>query len=546
MVHLNIHAKESIKIALAVVIAYAIAMELGWEKPFWSVFGVLFISLDTAGQSLNKGALRMLGTLVGGAMAFIMLSLFVQHRWLMVFSLSIYYGICVYLLTGSKRPYFWFVCAFVCMVIMVDTSPVDSLRIFQIVVARVEETAMGILVYSLISVLLWPRSSRSDLYEASRALSETPAPAVEKVQPRRFTIDPDRLAGALLVAASQWVGFFIWIYMDPPGHALFVFLVSMWTMLSVMGRINPLMLWPGFVFGLVLGGIVYIFIMPHLSGYFQLGLMLFIVTFGAFYFLPAGLKTGAMAVFHVVIGINNQQTYSFAGYANTAAAILISLGCVVVLFYMVGSPHPEKVFLRRLRRFFRQAEFLMSRLALDRDERKGLARRWRMALYSDDLLGLPDKLAALGQKIDYRLLSGQTPEQVQAVATSLQSMAYRIKDLVDARKFPLNHLLGAAVIDDVRAWRLLAQKQLHLWADDPAKAVEPDVGIQERLMERITKLEEKIGESLRGIEEDQLSQKDFENFYRFLGAFRGLSESGIAFEREAKGVDWAMWKEERF
>jgi uncharacterized membrane protein YccC len=645
--------------------------------------------------------------------------LFPQQRWLMMLSLSVYYGVCVYLLTGSKRPYFWFVCAFVCMVVMVDAAPANSLRMFQIVVARVEETGMGIMVYSLISVFLWPRSSRGDLYETSRKLSatqhqlyqtyrglmtgqgtaeasqplrmqelqlltglgkvlgaaeldsyevfevrhqwrrfheisaalmvslehwresfpeiqsldlerllpnladvgselddrfvqiqrmltdeapiRTPKPVslvvehketlahtpfqraalavsktqidrldtlskslfncvqdikgyardvskspAEKAHRRPYAVDPDRITGALLVMASQWIGFLTWIYVDPPGHALFVFLMAMWTMLAVMGRMNPSMLWPGFVFGIVLGGIVYVFVMPHLSGYLELGLMLFIVTFVSFYLLPGAIKIGAMAIFHVVIGINNQQTYSFAGYANTAAAILLSLACVVALFYSVRSPRPEKVFLRRLRRFFRQAEFLMSRLALDRDEQKGFATRWRMALYTNDLLELPDKLAALGQSIDYRLLSGQTAEQVQAVATSLLAVAYRIKDLVDARNFPQNDLLVEAVIDDVRAWRMLAQKQFQLWADDPAQSVEPGSDIQDRLMARITRLEAQIGKSLRGIEEGQLSEKDYENFYRLMGAFRGLSESGTAFERSAQSIDWAMWKEARF
>jgi hypothetical protein len=382
-----------------------------------------------------------------------------------------------------------------------------------------------------------------DIKGYARDVSKSPA---EKAHRRPYAVDPDRITGALLVMASQWIGFLTWIYVDPPGHALFVFLMAMWTMLAVMGRMNPSMLWPGFVFGIVLGGIVYVFVMPHLSGYLELGLMLFIVTFVSFYLLPGAIKIGAMAIFHVVIGINNQQTYSFAGYANTAAAILLSLACVVALFYIVRSPRPEKVFLRRLRRFFRQSEFLMSRLALDRDEHKSCATRWRMALYTNDLLELPDKLAALGKRIDYRLLSGQTAEQVQAVATSLQAVAYRIKDLVDARNSPLNDLLVAAVIDDVRAWRILAQEQFRLWADDPAQAVEPGVDIHDRLMARIPRLEAQIGKSLRGIEEGQLSEKDYENFYRLMGAFRGLSESGTAFERSAQSIDWALWKEARF
>jgi uncharacterized membrane protein YccC len=719
MLPLSTRTKEAIKTGLAVVVAYAITLYMGWEKPFWAAFAVVLISLDTAGASLNKAALRMLGTFVGGAAVFILLALFPQQRWLMMLSLSVYYGFCVYMMTGSKRPYFWFVSAFVCMIIMVDATPADPLRSFQIVVARVEETAMGILVYSLISALLWPRSSRGDLEKASRELAatqhqlyrtyrglmagqgtpeesqplrmrevhlltglgqalnaaktdsyevwevrhqwrrfhalstalgetferwresfpeiqpldlkrllpnleacgsevesrfaeiarmlagETPtgtpkpvslvvehketlththfqkaALAVTKTQldqletltrslfdcvqdikgfasqrepsrrierePQGPVFDLDRFADALRVMAAQWIGFLLWVYIDPPGHAIFVFLTAQWTLGVVLVRANPSALLPGFVLGIVLGGVVYVFVMPHLSGYFELGLMLFGVTFGGFYLLSGVTRLTSMAIFHILISIQNQQTYDFASYANTSAAILLSLALVVAIFHVPRSPRPEKVFLRLLRRFFRQAEFLVSRLALDRDEQKGLATRWQMALYRKDLLEIPDKLAALGQRIDYLLLSGQTPEQVQALATSLKGLAYRIKELVEARKSPQADLLVAAVIDDVRAWRMLAQKQLRLWAEDPVLAVEPGVDIRDRLTARISKLEARITETLRVVDEGKLSVVDYENFYRYLGAFRGLSESGIAYERLAQGINWAEWEEVRF
>jgi hypothetical protein len=35
MIPLNTRTKESIKFALAIVTAYAIALYLGWEKPDW-------------------------------------------------------------------------------------------------------------------------------------------------------------------------------------------------------------------------------------------------------------------------------------------------------------------------------------------------------------------------------------------------------------------------------------------------------------------------------------------------------------------------------
>ena len=64
MISLSTRTKEAIKTGLAMAIAYGIALSMDWEKPYWAGFAVAFISLATTGQSLNKGALRMLGTLV--------------------------------------------------------------------------------------------------------------------------------------------------------------------------------------------------------------------------------------------------------------------------------------------------------------------------------------------------------------------------------------------------------------------------------------------------------------------------------------------------
>ncbi len=716
---LSTRAKEAIKTALAMVIAYGIAMQLGWEKPYWAGFAVAVISLDTAGASLNKGAMRMLGTFVGATVALTLIGLFPQQRWSMLVYLSLYYGFCTYMMAGSKRPYFWFVSAFVCMVVMMDAAPADPLRSFQVAVMRVEETGLGILVYTLISVLLWPRSSRGDVDEASRKLVATQGQlyrayrdlmagraAVEETQPVRLrevqfanqfaqafsaaetdsyqvwemrqqwrafqqlstnmgeaferwresfpeidqlelkkllpnseafgaelddrfaqiermlsgeaptktpkpitlaidqtalgtlthfqkaaltltktqldrleavsrslfecvedlkgfafqgatphrsevrnhgpALDPDRLAAAIRVMAAQWLAFLIWVYVDPPGHAEFVYMTAQWTLMSVLIRTSPITFVPGHVLGIVLAGIVYVFVMPHLSGYVELGLMLFVVTFGAFYLLSGATKSTTMIMFNLLIAIANEQTYDFAHYANTSAAILLSSALAVAISFVPASPRPEKVFLRMIRRFFRHAEFLMSRLALDRDDQKGLATRWKMALYRNDLLEIPMKLAGVGQRIDYRALPDTTPEQVQALTTSLQALAWRIKELADAREAPLADLLVQAVLEDVRAWRLIVQEQLRIWADNPTLAVEPGVDNRDRLTTRITKLEAQIGETLRLADEAKLSEGDYESFYRLLGAFRGLSESGIEYARLAEEVNWAQWQEARF
>ncbi len=102
------------------------------------------------------------------------------------------------------------------------------------------------------------------------------------------------------------------------------------------------------------------------------------------------------------------------------------------------------------------------------------------------------------------------------------------------------------MLDDLRAWRLTAQEQLRLWADDPALAASQGAEIRDRLVTRISVLEARIGETLRGTKKERASEGELENFYRILGAFKGLSESGIEYSQIAERIDWTHWKEERF
>jgi hypothetical protein len=362
-----------------------------------------------------------------------------------------------------------------------------------------------------------------------------------------LALDPDRLAAAIQVVMTLWIAFLVWVYIDPPGHAIFVFLTTLFTLLSAMMRLRVSMMFLPFVYGSAVAGILYVFVMPQLSGYAELGLMIFGVTFGYYYLFwqpqQALIKMAGVVTFLLHTSIQNEQTYSFAAFANSVAMIILACTLAIATSFVLASPRPEKAFLRLLARFFRHSKFLMSRLALDRDQQKDLAIRWQKALYRNDLLEIPAKLTVLAQRIDYRLLSGQTPEQVQALVINLQAIAYTIKELGDV---PQADLLVTAVIDDLRAWRLTAQKQLRLWADDPALAASQGAEMRDRLLARMSRLEAQMGETLRGVKEEQLSEEDLENFYRILGAFKGQLESGIEYSRIAQGIDWALWKEARF
>ena len=124
-------------------------------------FAVAFISLATVGQSFNKGAMRMLGTLIAVVVALTLIGLFAQDRWLFMIFLSAYVGFCTYMMGGARVQYFWFVCGFVCVIICLDAGP-DPVNAFNTAILRAQETGLGILAYSLVSVFLWPHHSGKD------------------------------------------------------------------------------------------------------------------------------------------------------------------------------------------------------------------------------------------------------------------------------------------------------------------------------------------------------------------------------------------------
>ena len=721
MIKLSNRTKEAFKTALAVVIVIAIAFYLGWEKPYWAAFAVLVTSLDTNGQSLNKGVMRILGTVVAVIAALTFFALFPQQRWAMLAVLSLYVGFCSYMLAGNWRRYTFFVAGFVCVVILVDGASSSPEDIFQIAMARLEETAMGILVYTAIATLLWPRSSRGELeasaqrlfaaqvelYQASLAemrgngtsenlrpirlkeiqylgqletnleaalldsyvvwemrrqwrhyhrlsrmllqtmgrWSETfvdcrhldlprllpnleavtaeldrrtdeiehmlhgeppqrpltsiklevaladvrtlshmdraavvafksqldrleeltralflcvqdikgfgaPASAVVPAPAHHngIALDPDRLHASVTVVASMCIGYCIWIFVDPPMHSTFFFQTTLWAMVSVLARQSATAIVPGILIACLVSTLAYVFIMPHLSGYAELGAMLFIIVFALYWLLSdpklLGSRTGALCMFMVLISLDNNQSYDFAQLLNSMAGVLMALGVVILVQYFPFSPRPEKVFLRLLGRFFRQLEFLLTRLSVDWERERGPVGLWRTLLYRSDILRIPVRLAALAPQIDYRVLPGTPPEEVRDLAASLQAIAFRINELLDTRKTEGTNPLFLELLNDLRAWRLAVREVVRHWAEDPGAL--PPGDLQQRLSARLEALEKRIGEARDRFDPAALSQAQYEGLYRIVGALRALSEAGALYADIASRIDWRPWKEARF
>ena len=87
--------KAAFKTALAMVLAYGVALSMDWDHAYWAGFAVAFCTLSTFGESLNKGLLRLSGTLLGSLAAVTLVALFAQDRWLFLIGMSIFSGLCI-------------------------------------------------------------------------------------------------------------------------------------------------------------------------------------------------------------------------------------------------------------------------------------------------------------------------------------------------------------------------------------------------------------------------------------------------------------------
>ena len=146
------------------------------------------------------------------------------------------------------------------------------------------------------------------------------------------------------------------------------------------------------------------------------------------------------------------------------------------------------------------------------------------------------------RRIDYQVLPGTTPQQVQALVTSLYALAHRIKDLVEARGLPQADLVEQHLLDDLRDWRQVIEQRFRRRAD-PTETMRP---VADRLAARLARLEARIGETFAMVGEGVLSTEDYRNFYRLLGSYRGPSEAAIGYAQLADGIDREYWREARF
>jgi hypothetical protein len=150
-----VHLREAFKLALSITLFYWLSLSMDWSMPKYGALAIVLISLGTAGASFQKGLLRLVGTTFGLLVGMVLLALFAQDRVLTLVFLAGYLVFIAYFMQGSRYLYAWFVAGFLPPLVWATTYG-DVNNTFHYASFRYLETAAGIIIYTLVTTLLWP------------------------------------------------------------------------------------------------------------------------------------------------------------------------------------------------------------------------------------------------------------------------------------------------------------------------------------------------------------------------------------------------------
>jgi uncharacterized membrane protein YccC len=168
----RIWAQEAFKLALSMVLMFWLALWMNWDMPGNGGLAIILVSLGSTGASLRKGVMRIAGTTVGLSVAFLAIALFSQDRWLTLVFFSLYILTVGYLIQWSQYGYAWFVAGFLPLTVWATTymQPNLGYEAFHYGTFRYLETTSGILIYTLVCALIWPKKAGDQLKRQGKDL----------------------------------------------------------------------------------------------------------------------------------------------------------------------------------------------------------------------------------------------------------------------------------------------------------------------------------------------------------------------------------------
>jgi len=353
--------------------------------------------------------------------------------------------------------------------------------------------------------------------------------------------NPERLLKATFPALCWITGYAFWIYVNPPGGPAVPMIGAAFGLMMLMAPVN--------LFGLLIALLlsmfitvapIYMFIMPVLDSGFSLLVLIFIYTFVFAWLggISPVLKLGPLAMFVMMVDINNDQIYSFILLVTAGLVMLLGVSTVVVVHRLLSPMHPEKIMLRSVRRFLGGCARIIGEFRLPSARQRARERKTKKRIFETTILPIATQLLSLEKRLDYPQFPENSPEKVQDLVDSLQSIRFRLQSLEasydKAAKESPELMQSLAPVND--KWRQRVQSVFRKWA----RLEEADTLIEEWTSEASLsrEMEQQLGELKQGESADGIDDRDLQNLYAVMGSTQSLLEAMKELGNSMKRINW--------
>lgn len=404
--------KFAIKVSLSLVLAYMIPLAMGWPQASTSAITIMLIaSAGGVSESLTKGIIRIVGTLVGAVIGLTLIAIFPQERMVYLSVLSLVIALLIYLYFSYQGDSTVFMLSAMVTMMIFSNGPENA---FIYGVDRTYMTLLGIVIYTVVGIFIWPLKQKEN----------GPVDAAADTQKKPLFIwgDPEYLKGTVQLFLVFWATTAFWIYFNPPGGFLLVTLATLLGLFTTFSPLKPAVLMLLFSFGFIFATTMYIFVLPHLVYGWQLALFIFIYGFISFYFIKPKV-TIFFLIGLFLLGIDNTMHYNFALFLNILLVFYMFLFVLILFRNIPFSARAEHLFLKIKTRFHTNLNAVVS---LSGSDKKDWWRQKRLAYHVQHLHVNLHKMKLWGSKIDTNYFDANTGDEIMAFVKACEALSAQV------------------------------------------------------------------------------------------------------------------------
>ena len=349
-------------------------------------------------------------------------------------------------------------------------------------------------------------------------------------------LDRENFKTAIRAFVTFWIATTVWIQFNPPGGFMFVTLSVALIPLVSYTPVTPKLLYILFTLGFLFALPAYVFLLPTMTHWLELGLFLFAYAFFGFFVFP-----GPVAIFFLLglftLGIQNTMAYHFD-------VILI----ITLMFYMVCTmevlalsfPFTSKP---QLLYYGSRQRFLLGCSSIIRHNHGNnwidrILVRSRLASTGS----LLNRMQSWGANIDSAYFDGSSEESVTAFNRSCDILLGQLQALNAASQNCRHNPLIMAMRSQHKEQPIAELCQHLAHASEPEK-IEADF---EAARTRLNNIEQELDDFMQRQAHDNISREQWAEFYVNLHLQISILSSLDACAKTSAAINWSQLRDSRF